>query len=560
MVLQRGMEAPVWGTADEGETVTVTFAGQTKSAAARGGKWMVRLDGLKAGGPFTMTVSGKNALTLKNVLVGEVWIGSGQSNMAMSVAGCLNAQKDIDNSENPMIRLYSVPRRVSAQPEADVKGAWRACDPTTVRGFSGVLYFFGRELQKALGVPVGLIHSSWGGTPSEAWTPLPMLEATPEAQSILDRYAKAVEARAVTMKRYEERLAKWKEMAARSKKDGMPVFQRSPRIPYGPGHHHSPAGLYNGMIAPLVPYAIAGSVWYQGESNAGRAHQYRKIFPAMIRAWRQEWKQGDFPFFFVQLAAFRAIHMEPTDCAWAELREAQTMTVALPNTGMAVTTDLGNEGDIHPKRKQQIGDRLAIAARAVAYGERIVYAGPTYESMRIDGDKVTITVKSAGKGLVVKGDGMNNAPSGTYHEMRLPPMRKQLEKANAAAARQPDRQDLAARVKKLQATIDNYERAATKIKEARPKALEARNAEDLGSKLKGFAVAGADRKFAWANARVVGKNRVVVHSPKVTNPIAVRFAWEDYPVCNLFNAEGLPAVPFRTDDFPMVTAPKLPAK
>ena len=556
LVLQRGRPVPIWGSAEEGEKVTVTFCGQTKSAAAKDGKWMVKLDSLKAGGPHTMAVAGKNSIELKNVLVGEVWIGSGQSNMAMGVAGCLNAQNDIDVSANPMIRLYSVPRRVSETPQADVKGRWAECNPSTVRGFSGVLYFFGRELQKAINVPVGLIHSSWGGTPSEAWTTSAMLEATPEAKSILDRYARAVESYPKAKQRYEEALAKWKEKVAKAKQDRAPVTGRPPRLGYGPGHPHSPAGLYNGMIAPLVPYAIAGATWYQGESNASRAHQYRTIFPAMIKSWHQEWKQGDFPFLFVQLAAFKAIHMAPTNCQWAELREAQTMTLALPKTGMAVTTDLGNEGDIHPKRKQDIGARLALAARAIAYGEDLVHAGPTFKSMQKDGDRVTVTFKHVGSGLTAKGDGLNAAPSGIYVALRLPGVRQQVEKAKAAAAKQPERQDLAKLVERLGRQVASYEAAIAKTEGDRPKALEARDAQDLNSPVKGFAVCGTDQKFVWANATIVGKDEVVVHSPQVKEPVAVRFAWEDYPVCNLFNEEGLPAIPFRTDDFPMVTAPK----
>ena len=556
MVLQQGRPVPIWGSAEEGEKVTVTFCGQTKSAATKDGKWMVKLDSLEAGGPHSMAVTGKNSIELKNVLVGEVWVGSGQSNMAMSVRGCLDAQKDIGASANPMIRLYSVPRRVSDTPQADVAGRWSECNPSTVPGFSGVLYFFGREFQKAIDVPVGLVHSSWGGTPSEAWTTSSMLEATPEAKSILDRYAKAVESYPKAKQRFEDALVKWREKVAQAKKDGVPVTGRAPRSGYGPGHPHSPAGLYNGMIAPLVPYAIAGATWYQGESNASRAHQYRTIFPAMIKSWRQEWRQGDFPFLFVQLAAYRPIHMEPTSCAWAELREAQTLTLSLPNAGMAVATDLGNEGDIHPRRKQDVGARLALAARAKSYGEDVVYAGPTYESMQKDGDKVTVTFKHVGSGLTVKGDGLNTAPSGTYLALRLPGVLKQVEKAKAAATKQPDRQDLVKLVERLERQAASYGAAIAKTEGDRPKALEVRNTQDLNSPVKGFAICGLDQKFVWANATIAGKDRVVVHSPQVKEPIAVRFAWEDYPVCNLLNNEGLPAVPFRTDDFPMVTAPK----
>jgi hypothetical protein len=465
-------------------------------------------------------------------------------------------QKDIDNSENPNIRLYSVPLKVSADPLTDVMGSWVECKPETVRGFSAVLYFFGRELQKALGVPVGLIQTAWGGTPVEAWTPLHTLQKLPEAKAILDRYAAALQAYPEEKKKFDEAMAKWREIMEKAKREGLPFAQRQPFPPMGPEHPHSPGGLFNAMIAPLMPYAIAGATWYQGESNAGRAKQYRTLFPAMIRAWREEWKQGDFPFLFVQLAAYMAVEPQPVDSAWAELREAQTMALSLPNTGMVVTTDLGNDGDIHPRRKQEVGARMSLAARAIAYGEKIVYSGPMFDSMQIQGNKAILTFKHVGSGLTTVGDGLNLSPEPTYHDVQLAGLQKRLEEAKAAAAKAPERQDLSDLVKDLEKQIESTRKAAEALVKARKEGMDIRNAESLNSPVKGFAIAGEDRKFYWAHAEIAGKDKVVVYSPKVERQVAIRFAWENYPICNLYNKEGLPAVPFRTDDFPMITAGK----
>ena len=534
MVLQQGKTVPVWGQADKGERVTVAFLGQVTSGIAEHGKWVVKLAPMKPGGPYVMTITGKTKIELKNVLVGEVWVASGQSNMNMRVASCANATEEIAKSENPMIRSYTVPRLVAAEPQTDVKAAWQMCGPKTVGSFSGAAYFFARELQKARQVPVGIIHTSWGGTPSEAWTSLPKLQATPEAKSILDRYEGSLEKLPERMEKYEQALAKFNEDSAKLRKEGKRINWRlRPRMPYGPEHPHRPAGLYNGMIAPLIPYAVAGAIWYQGESNRSRAHQYRVIFPAMIQDWRANWGQGDLPFFWVQLAAFRGIDMEPQNSEWAELQEAQTLTLSLPKTGMAVAVDIGDESDIHPKRKQEVGARLALAARAVAYGEQIVYSGPMYESMQTRGGKVEITFTHAGSGLVARGDGLNAA-----QETGL------VRRARAANTGGNEKQASA---------------FATKAQEevaARTRALAVRNVADQLSTVKGFTICGPDRKFVWANAKIVAPNKVVVSSTKIANPIAVRYAWANYPVCNLYNKERLPAVPFRTDDFPMLTAPK----
>jgi sialate O-acetylesterase len=339
-----------------------------------------------------------------------------------------------------------------------------------------VAYFFGRYLHKELNVPVGLIHTSWGGTPAEAWTRREVLEANPDCAPILKRYDDAVAKYPQAMKEYEQKLAEWKEAAQKAKAESTNPPRR-PGEPFGPGHPHSPAGLYNAMIAPLIPYGIAGAIWYQGESNAGRAYQYRTLFPDMIKNWRNDWGVGKFPFLFVQLANFMKTKPEPDESAWAELREAQTMTLALPNTGMAVIIDIGDADDIHPKNKQDVGKRLALWALANTYGKKLVYSGPIYKSMKVDGNSIVLSFDHVGGGLVAKG----------------------------------------------------------------------------GEELEGFAIAGSDKKFVWADARING-DTVIVSSDKVSEPVAVRYAWADNPVCNLYNKEELPASPFRTDEWPGVTA------
>lgn len=436
-VIQQGVAVPVWGTADDGEQVTVTFQNRRVTTTAKDGKWMVRLGPLKAGGPFTMTISGKNTIELKNILVGEVWVASGQSNMAWPVKSSLNAETHIANSKDPMIRLFTVPRKTALNPLSEAEGSWVECGPETVGDFSAVAYFFGRELRKALNVPIGLIDSSWGGTRVQAWTATQYLEYT-------------LEHRKATLSNVD--------------------YMNNPNR----------AGvLYNGMIAPLIPYAIKGVIWYQGEANAGEAYAYRTLFPTMIRNWREDWGQGDFPFLFVQLAPWQPAPDRPTPGTWAELREAQLITAkTVPNTGMAVITDYGDAQDIHPKAKEPVGARLALLAQNIAYGRKIVCQGPVYRAMKTRGNRIVLYFDSVGSGLEAK-----------------------------------------------------------------------------GGPLKGFTIAGEDRNFVDAQAEIVG-NTVVVYSPQVPKPVAVRFGWDNYPDVNLFNKEGLPASPFRTDDWPGVTWPK----
>jgi sialate O-acetylesterase len=473
MVLQQGKKLPVWGTADNGEQVTVSIQKQKATAVAKDGKWMAWLKPLKAGGPVEMTVSGQNTLTLKNVLIGEVWICSGQSNMQMHVGGTADAAKAIAESANPKLRLYTVPNTTSDTPLDDVKGSWVECGPQTVAGFSAVGYFFGKHLQAALKVPVGLVATSWGGTPAEAWTSKEVLETTPGLKSILDGWARYIKDEyPKNLAEWQTHMDKWKADADKAKAENRKA-PNPPQKPWGPDFFCRPCCLYNAMIHPLLPLAIQGAIWYQGESNAGRAHQYRTLFTAMIRNWRQAFGQGDFTFLCVQLAPFDGGMKENN---WPELREAQLMaTHALKNVGMAVITDLGDKMDIHPRRKAEVGARLALAARGIAYRQRIVYSGPEYAGMKIHGDKIVLGFNHIGGGLVAQ-----------------------------------------------------------------------------GGDLKGFTLAGKDQKFVPAEAKIEGKT-IVVSSPDVKDPVAVRFAWLNYPEVNLFNKEGLPATPFRTDDFPMIT-------
>jgi len=481
MVIQRGKKTPIWGWAEPGEQIMVGVNWRSMAwgvTADKDGKWAFEMSPPTTTGPYEMTISGKNTITIKNILVGEVWVCSGQSNMQWSVRQSANAEQEITEADYPNIRLFSVERKVAEQPQTDCVGNWSMCGPQTVPGFSAVAYFFGRELHKELNLPIGLIHTSWGGTPAESWTRREALEKDTDFAPILKRYDEAKAKYPQAQKKYEEDVEKWKEAVKKAKVEGKKA-PRQPSRPFGPWHPHSPAGLYNAMIAPLIPYGIQGAIWYQGESNADRAYQYRKLFPAMIKNWRNDWGEGDFQFLFVQLANFMAVNPDPVDSAWAELREAQLMTLASPNTGMAVIIDIGEANNIHPKNKQDVGKRLALWALAKTYGKKLVYSGPIYKSMRIEGNKIILDFEHVGGGLAADGD----------------------------------------------------------------------------EPLKGFAIAGTDRKFVWANAKING-NTVVVSSDKVSEPAAVRYGWANNPVCNLYNKEGLPASPFRTDDWPGITVDK----
>jgi len=457
MVLQQEMRVPVWGWANEGEEVTVRFRGKTVRTKSKHGKWLVHLTGLKAGGPDSLAIEGKNKLELKNVLVGEVWVCSGQSNMEFPLDKSYESAPDIAACANSNVRLFLVAKVKSDVPLEDVKAQWKECNPQTAPGFSAVAFYFGRDLQKSRKVPVGLIGTYWGGSPAEVWMSKSTLEKNPEyKRDILDSCTEAL-----------------RKAEASGDKKKMPGWK--------------PTELYNGMIAPLVPFAIRGAIWYQGESNAGRAEQYRRLFPDMIRNWRQDWGEKDFTFLEVQLAPWdpkrtmEAIAEKPAESGWAELREAQLMTTkTLPKVGMAVITDVGDKNDIHPTKKRAVGERLAVAARAIAYGEKIEYSGPIYKNVSVSDGKAVLSFDHTDGGL------------------------------------------------------------------------EARDGP-----LKGFAICGADKKFVWADAEI-RDDKVVVSSSQVSEPVAVRYGWADFPIVNLWNKADLPASPFRTDDFQMVTAKKKP--
>lgn len=392
MVLQRGIAAPVWGWADDGEAVTIEINGKKVTSVGQGGKFKANLPKLKATSvPTTLTVKGKNEIVIKNVLVGEVWVASGQSNMEWPLNRSFEPQGAIQNSANPNIRLFTVPKNKQNQPVDDIKSSWQECNPQTIPNFSAVAYFFGRDLQKALNVPIGLIHTSWGGSPAEVWMSEDVLKANPEyKRDILDAYETQAAA-----------VAAWdKEKAALEKEGKQPAKGR-------PGLGWRPTELYNGMIAPLIPYAIKGAIWYQGESNAGRHKQYRTLYPDMITNWRRDWGQGDFTFLGVQLAPFDPGHtMEQILAApamqsnWAALREAQVYaTQVLPNVGIAVITDVGDQKDIHPAKKEPVGARLAVQAQKIAYGKRIVASGPTFKSMSVKGGEAILKFDNVGGGL-----------------------------------------------------------------------------------------------------------------------------------------------------------------
>jgi sialate O-acetylesterase len=620
MVLQRNQPIPVWGWADAKEKITVQFNKQTKSiSAGKDGKWLLKLDAEAEGGPYQLIINGKNSISISDVLVGEVWVCSGQSNMEMPIAGwgkINNYQQEIAAADYPQIRQFLVTKAVSSTVKDDIAGGdWKSCSPATAGDFTAVGYFFARELYKQLHIPIGLINTSWGGTMVETWISRGAFEKSDEFKSmiagmpLLDLSELTKQKTADLQKKIEAlqgsfvnhaNAEHWKEenfddshwpkmklpglwenqKMGLEDLDGLVWFRktiivddvdagkpavielgkiddsdetymngvkvgetknkyndnRSYHIEAGilkagknviavrvedtgggggifgnatdmkfsigtktqpldgdwlfrieaavtggnnTGPNSFPTLLYNAMLSPLIPYGIKGAIWYQGETNAGRAFQYRKAFPLMINDWRQHWGEGDFPFYFVQLASFNAGNGNSEHgSTWAELREAQSMTLALPNTGMAVTTDIGEATDIHPKNKQDVGKRLAAIALSNAYAHAQEYSGPVYQSMKQDGNKVILSFAHTGKGLLAK---------------------------------------------------DKY------------------------GYIKGFEVAGNDQHFHYAKAYIDG-DKIVVSSEAVTMPVAVRYAWADEALeANLFNKDGFPAPSFRTDTWKGIT-------
>jgi sialate O-acetylesterase len=471
MVLQRDVPLPVWGWADPGEAVTVKLGEhQVSTKADANGEWLVKLPAMPAGGPYEMTVSGTNTIQLTDVLVGEVWFCSGQSNMEFGVGGVVNAEQEVAAADCPRIRLYHVPNVTGGVPRADVDAAWQPCRPDTVPGFSAVAYFFGRDLQRELDVPVGLIEAAWGGTRIEPWTPPAGFASVPEFHDI----AEAVEQATPNYKRALAETIEAIEAWAPTAKAALAAGTEVPAPPGWPRHPldsaGDPTGLYNGMVHPIVPFAIRGAIWYQGESNWEDGLLYEARMRALINGWRQVWGEGDFPFYFVQIAPFDGWY---TDEKAGELWQAQTAALAVPNTGMAVITDVADLQDIHPRNKQVVGERLALWALAKTYGKKdIVYSGPLYKSMAVEESKVRLRFDHVGSGLASRD----------------------------------------------------------------------------GAPLSEFQIAGEDKVFVAAQAEVDGDS-VVVSSDEVAKPVAVRLGWHRTAQPNLINKEGLPASPFRTDDW-----------
>lgn len=625
MVLQQGIPFPIWGWAESGEIITATIDGRSATAiAGKDGRWTAHLPAMKAGGPFALTIAGSREISFRDVMVGEVWICSGQSNMQWSVRDSADSEREIREANHPGIRLFTVPNMAQVKPASDIRGEWAACRPDTIAGFSAVAYYFGRELHQKLGVPIGLVNTSWGGTRIEAWMSRGALADDEEGRAEVLKYEKSLGDSHGPQSDYKRQLAEyqrwekenlpkdagnsgykngwanpsadvsdWKEMtlprywqsaghqmsgvfwfrrevdipathagsdlvlrlgavdkcdityfnnvevgrvdrdtpncwavareytiprrlvkpgrntiAVRVLSDcfaggfagnppemhlamagengtvmrldgpwkyrieqdfGQVVIPPPPSPPHGEGNPNSPHILYDNMIAPLVPFGMRGAIWYQGESNASAVARYRFLLPALIRDWRAAWKQGKFPFLFVQLCNYNAEDNTPGDIKWAKLREAQLKTLSEPNTGMAITIDIGEATDVHPKNKQDVGRRLALSALHVAYGHKDgVHSGPIFRSFQVEGNKVRIQFDHVGGGLIAR-----------------------------------------------------------------------------GGKLIGFEIAGDDSKFVGADAVVEG-DTVIVSSVKVSMPKSVRYAWANNPECNLYNRECLPASPFRT--------------
>jgi sialate O-acetylesterase len=620
MVLQQGREIHVWGKADHGEAITAKIAGHTANTVANlHGEWSLRLPSMKAGGPFTLVIHGRKDFVIKDLMIGEVWIASGQSNMSFSLDGVENAAAELANASNPQIRLFNVPKKIALTPqESTLQAHWEICTPDTAKNFSAVAYFFAREIQRKLNVPVGMVESAWPGTAIQTWIAPETLRSDPQLKNVTDEWDRATpeqkrfaenpqpldlefddfELLAVQDQPASKLLANFNDgtstlatggsfsyswsdapattlnlespgrngagfaahvwgkldgtndsiLAATYKAGGSALDvssyagirfwvrgngsfrfrSKQPTITdyddyatpvlkatsewraisvlfrdlrqdgWGVVKDFTPAaltgfsiecltsleyapmpvsGLYEGMITPLLPYGFRGALWYQGESNAMQAHQYRTLLPALIQNWRDASGQKDLEFLIVQLPNHGAIPEQPGQSAWAELREAELMTVQnVAHTGLAVTIDVGDPLDLHPHRKMEVGQRLAQWALGTIYQQPVEPSGPLYRSMQIEGSAVQLHFDHVGSGLLAHG----------------------------------------------------------------------------GSELQGFAVAGPDQKFYWADAHIVA-DTVVVSSHDVPNPVAVRYAWGDDPRCNLFNNDGLPASPFRTDDWPGIT-------
>ena len=478
MILQRDKPVPVWGWSDPEEKITVEFAGQKKSTiAGADGKWQLKLDPLAASAESrVLKVSSDKAdrkLEIADVLVGEVWLGSGQSNMAMRVSSAKNFGTEKGLANFPAIRTFNEGSGAAAKPQSDAKGTWVVCSPETVGGFSATLYFFGREIHRELGVPVGLINSSVGGTPIESWIATEAQARVPElAKTMTKTEPKPAVDEAALKAKHAKDLARWKNESERARKEGKPTPAR-PRDPLESAKRSGgPGGLFHGKIAPLIPFALRGVLWYQGEANTlpGKGMLYQHQLPLLVEDWRKRWDE-ELPFAWVQLPNYN----RPGE-GWSLVREAMLKSLRLPKTGMAITVDVGDEKDIHPKNKQDVGRRLSLWALGTVYGRKVpAVSGPLPSGHEIQGDSITVTFKHTDGGLVFKED-------------------------QAGA----------------------------------------------------FVIAGKDKQWKPARAKIEG-DKVIISSPEVAAPVAARYAWASVAPCELFNGAGLPASPFRTDDWAVDT-------
>jgi len=477
-VLQREARIPVWGTAGPGEKIILTIGDINISTTAdENGNWKIFLPEHKAGGPYEMVVSGKNTITVSDIYFGDVWFCSGQSNMAMYVAGSANAQEEIKQASNPMIREIKIPGIPSENPKNELQGTWKVCNSSTVGSFSATAYFFAKNIQPEIGVAIGIINCSVGGTRIEAWMSRQSLEKIPEMKKFLEIQDKNIQDYKVAMEQYNNKIKEWQDACEKAKKDGTPLPEK-PQPPKSPINANAYSALFNGMVAPLQGFPIKGILWYQGESNTrSNAYLYRTLLSALIDDWRNFWKQ-EVPFIFVQLPNIGKVCETYEDNTWAVLRESQLVNLNKPKTAMAVTIDIGEANNIHPLNKQEVGKRLALAALATVYGKKIVYSGPVYSGMKIEGNKIRIKFNHTGSGLIAKDS----------------------------------------------------------------------------DRLMGFVIAGEDQKFVKAQAKIEN-DTVVVWSDEIEKPVAVRYAWAGNPVCNLYNKEGLPASPFRTDNWQVISMP-----
>ena len=472
MVLQAGTPFRIWGWAEPEEQVTVEIAGRSQTTVTdSSGEWRVELQPLEhSASASTLTVRGRNTITVGDVLIGQVWLGSGQSNMQLPVSGAKDFNTEKKTARFPEIRMFTVGKHASQDACQDIKGKWEVCSPETVGNFSATLYFFGRDLHQRLDQPVGLIHSSWGGTPIQAWMPLDSLKASPNYQILNDKRKRDVAAWPEREKQIEAAIRAWEEEAAKGVNKNMRMKPGNPGKP--DSTQYMPARLYNGMIHPLIDYRIRGVLWYQGEANARDgatgAEIYSDLQTRLISAFRSAWSMPDLPFLFVQLPNYDDA-IDPTRMSWAFFREAQARTLAVPHTGMAVTIDIGEANDIHPKNKQDVGRRLAAIALSDIYHVDASSRSPVFLKQAISGSEVHLYFSQAEGGLVAAGGG-----------------------------------------------------------------------------IRGFFIAGEDRAWHPATARIDG-DHVVVTSDRTPSPVAVRYGWEDNPECNLFNQAGLPVTPFRTD-------------